>query len=424
MKVLLAISASIAAHRALDFASLLRKNGHEVAPVLSENAPRILAPAAVEAICNHRAILSLWDPAQVGTMDHLALTKWADALVVLPATADTISKIALGLAEDALTTMALAWPRHRPFLICPAMNPTMWANPILQSHVGLLKDQGFHFVGPIHGNTACGDLGEGRLAPVEDVFETLQDLVDSQRGLPDLRQEHLLITGGPTHEFFDPVRVLSNPSTGKMAVCLAQAAVRSGAQVTLIMGPTPIPLPNHSVEVHSVTNAKSMADAVLYHLPRATIVAFAAAVSDWTPLHPSRTKHHKTTVQADAVLNLELVRTPDIAAMAHANRKEGQLFLGFAADDGDTIGLAMEKARRKGFDLVFANPINEPNAGFRSSTNKGWIVEPKEPPHPARIEEIPLAPKSTIAARLLRELAQLRQRRKSLDLPHSPAPAK
>lgn len=396
--MLLGVSSSIAAHRALDLASLLRKLGAEVRAVLSERTPNLIQPAAFDAITHQRTITTLWGGEHAGEMDHLAATKWADLFVILPATANTLAVLAHGLAPDALGTLAVAWNK-RPLLIAPAMNPEMLRNAATQANLATLRSRGHCIIEPVTGPTACDDVGKGRLAPVEDVVRVIAEHARAGTARPFLGRR-ILITSGPTREFADDVRCITNPSTGRQGLALAQVAVEQGAEVVLVTGPTQLPLPAGLRHVVRVTSADEMLAAVLQHLPEADAVIFAAAVSDWKPAERESGKQKKTSQEGEAILRL--VRTPDVAATANAQRRPEQVFVGFAAESTNLEGYAGDKMRRKGFALVFANPINEAGAGFGTETNRGLILRAD-----GSKADVEPTSKEAIARRLLGELLPL-----------------
>lgn len=406
MRILLGVSTSIAAHRALDLASSLRKRGVQVRAVLSENVPNLISPAAFDAITQSRTITTLWGGGHEGEMDHLAATKWAEHFVFTPASANLLAKLAHGIADDALGTFALAFNK-RPFIIAPAMNPEMWRSAAVRENVETLRRRGHRFVGPVAGETACGDFGLGRLAPVEAIEQALMEQVEGWDPLPDLRGERIVISGGPTREFADDVRFISNPSTGKMAWALAREASDAGAHVTLVAGPVELPPPQGIAKFIRVETATEMRDAMIGEIPRATMAVFAAAVSDWRPAERLQGKLKKR--EGETEMSMTFVRTPDIAMEASRIRRTGQVFLGFAAESDGLTQNAEEKLRKKGFDLVFANPINEAGAGFASETNRGLFLWAN-----GRREAVANQGKRRIARRILAEGARLRQ----LQSPH------
>ncbi|MEO8376225.1 MAG: bifunctional phosphopantothenoylcysteine decarboxylase/phosphopantothenate--cysteine ligase CoaBC, partial [Candidatus Sumerlaeota bacterium] len=321
IKVLLGVSSSIAAHRALDLASLLRKAGAEVRAVLTESVPHLIGPAAFDAITHQRTITSLWGSGHEGEMDHLAVTKWADVFVVCPATANVIGTLANGVAADALGTFAVAWNK-RPLLIAPAMNPEMYRNSAVQANLKTLQQRGHEIIEPVVGPTACDDVGKGRLAPVEMIFDRIVDQI--HRG-QSLAGKTVLITSGPTREFADDVRCITNPSTGKQGAAIAQEAISRGARVIFVTGPVSIPLPQGLDKVRRITSADEMLAAVLEELPAIDIAIFAAAVSDWKPVDRMRGKEKKSSRAGE--VEMKLVRTPDIAATANKKRQGDQVFI-------------------------------------------------------------------------------------------------
>lgn len=395
LKLLLGVSSSIAAYRALDVASTIIKGGGSVRAVLTGNAGKLVSPAAFDAICGRPTITSLWDSGHAGEMDHLAATKWANCMAVAPATANTLARLATGLADDALSTLAIAWPH--PMVIAPAMNPTMFQHVTVQENLARLRERGHRIVGPAQGPTACGDLGIGRLADVADILIAVVDLYRDQLAAPNLAGKTVLVTSGPTREFADPVRCITNPSTGKMGAALARAAADCGARVVLVTGPTETAVPENVAEAVHVTTAEQMRDAVLDRLAAVDAAIFAAAVSDWRPAEVSGEKEKKEAGAGERTLRL--VRTPDIAAEANARRRPGQVFVGFAAESHDLVPNAQDKLARKGFDLVVANSIIEPGSGFGSETNRAVLVTRD------RVEELPQLGKLELAHRILARVA-------------------
>lgn len=396
LRLLLGVSSSIAAFRALDLASTVIKGGGEVRAVLTPNAAKLVGPPAFDAITQNRTIVSLWESPHAGDMDHLAATKWANVFAIVPATANTIARLATGLSDDALSTFAIAWPR--PLVIAPAMNPTMYQHITVQENLARLRNRGHVVVGPAMGPTACGDQGVGRLSDTADILIAIVDLYRNRTALPDLSGHRIVITSGPTREFADPVRCITNPSTGRMGHALARQAIAAGASVVLVTGPVDIPLPEGLAEVERIVSAEEMKDAVLRHLPKATGAMFAAAVSDWRPAHRSESKAKKEG--AATRVDLELERTPDVALEAGRHRQPGQVFVGFAAESENLIANARGKMERKGFDFVVANPVSEPGAGFGTETNHAFIVG-------AQTErEVPQTTKDLLAVEILAEYAR------------------
>lgn len=376
-RVLLGVSSSIAAHRALDIASQLRQGGVEVRAVLSENVPKLVGPAAFDAITHQRTITSLWESPTAGEMDHLAATKWADFFLLAPATANLLGALANGLGRNALETLLLAWNKA-PLLIAPAMNPEMWRNPAVQANVAVLRGRGHRFAGPAEGRLACDDVGPGRLASAEEVLRSLNDLSAELSGSASpspMGGKQVLVTAGATREFLDDVRCLTNPSSGRQGYEIALEAAARGARVILVHGKGGAEAPVHpGIECRPVESAEEMLAAVMESLPAADAAVFAAAVSDWRPARREPGKPKKEG--APESVRIELVRTPDVAAECHRARRPGQIFVGFAAEaePGRLEELGREKMARKGFQLLFANPVNEEGSGFASATNRGLLL--------------------------------------------------
>lgn len=396
LRLLLGVSSSIAAYRALDIASCVIKGGGEVRAVLTPNAAKLVSPAAFEAITSRPASSSLWDSSQPGRMDHLAATKWANVFCVAPATAGTIARLAHGMAEDALSTLAVAWPE--PLIVCPAMNPTMFQHPTVGGNLAKLRARGAIVVGPGTGQTACGDHGVGRLADVEEIVLAIVDRYRDRQGPQPLAGRRVLVTSGPTREFADPVRCVTNPSTGRMGIALARAALAAGARVRLVSGPCELPFPDGLETLDRVVTAAQMRDAVLDRLADCDAAVFAAAVSDWRPAEESPSKAKKEDGPEE--VHLRLVRTPDVAAEANAARRPGQVLVGFAAETEDLEANARAKMARKGFDLVAANLVNESGSGFGSDTNRLVVVKADG------VVELPLASKDEAAKALVAEIAK------------------
>ncbi|MBX3727889.1 MAG: bifunctional phosphopantothenoylcysteine decarboxylase/phosphopantothenate--cysteine ligase CoaBC [Candidatus Sumerlaeia bacterium] len=397
LRLLLGVSSSIAAFRALDIASTIIKGGGEVRAVLTPNATKLVGPAAFDAITHKRSIVSLWESDHSGEMDHLEATKWANVFAVAPATAATLARLTVGLADDALSTLAIAWPR--PLVIAPAMNPTMYQHPTVQANLAVLRGRGHRIVGPAWGLTACGDRGQGRLADVEDILIAIVDALRDRRDVPNLTGHHVLITSGPTREFADPVRCITNPSTGRMGIALARQALNAGARVTVVTGPCDLPFPDDLTHLERVVTAEEMRDAVLRLLPEATIAVFAAAVSDWRPAEAAAQKAKKEDGPQE--MTLHLVRTPDVATEASKARRPGQVFVGFAAETENLLANARDKMRRKGFDLVVANPVSVPGAGFGTETNQATLVGE------GLQREVPQTTKDLLALEILAEAVKL-----------------
>ncbi len=405
-RVLLGVSSSIAVYRSLDIVSQLVKRGARVQVIMTEEAAEIVRPIAFETLSRQRAVTSLWDRPHAYEMEHLEWTKWAEVMVVAPATGNVIGKLAHGIADDALTTAVLAWPG--PLLIAPAMNPTMWQNPIVQENVESLRGRGVEFIGPVVGSTACGDVGEGRMASVEAILNRVvarlmateakpvggakpaSESGSSRGSLSPLRGQRVLVTSGPTREFLDPVRYLSNPSSGKMGHAIAAEAVCRGASVVLVHGPVTVPPPPGLAESVAVTTAREMYNAVVHRAPGIDIGIFAAAVSDWRPAEPSDRKLKKESVGES--IEVRFVRNPDIAGDTAELMPPSALRVGFAAETHDHLENAETKRRAKRFDLLVANNVAGSEGAFASEDNEAWILSEEEGPlHVARRSKAELA---------------------------------
>jgi phosphopantothenoylcysteine decarboxylase/phosphopantothenate--cysteine ligase len=372
--VILGVGGGIAAYKACEVVRLLVKGGADVRVVMTPNATRFVGPLTFQALSGHPVLVDLLDPASEASYGHLELARRADLLLVAPATADLMARLRAGMGDDAVTTTALACTC--PVLIAPAMNTRMWEGAAVQENLAALRARGFHVVGPSSGELADGDVGEGRLADPPEIAAAAARLL----GPRDLAGRRVLVTAGPTREPLDPVRHLTNPSTGRMGFEVARAAARRGADVLLVSGPTSLRDPD-GVRVIRVGTAEEMAAAVLGAAEEQDLFVAAAAVSDYRPREPSRSKKKK----ADGPETLVLERTRDILATLGerlAGRARSPVLVGFAAETEDVVENAREKLRRKRCDLVVANAVGEPGAGFGGERNRVSIVGP------SRVEEV------------------------------------
>ena len=372
--VILGVGGGIAAYKACEIVRLLVKGGADVRVVMTPNATRFVGPLTFQALSGHPVLVDLLDPASEASYGHLELARRADLLLVAPATANLIARLRAGMGDDAVTTTALACTC--PVLLAPAMNTRMWEGAAVQDNMGALRARGVHVVGPSSGELADGDVGEGRLADPPEIAAAAARLL----GPRDLTGRRVLVTAGPTREPLDPVRHLSNPSTGRMGFELARAAARRGAEVLLVSGPTSLRDPD-GVRVVRVGTAEEMAAAVLGAAGDQDVFVAAAAVSDYRPRDPSPSKKKK----ADGPETLVLERTRDILATVGerlAGRDRSPVLVGFAAETEEVVQNAREKLRRKRCDLVVANAVGEPGAGFGGDRNRVSIVGP------SRVEEV------------------------------------
>jgi len=392
LKIVLGVTGGIAAYKAVELLRRFTELESRVAVIMTRNAQRFVAPLTFQALTPEGVYTEVFDAYRPGAMDHIQLAQWADLVVLAPATANSIGKAANGIADDLLSTFLLACPA--PKLVCPAMNVRMYENPAVQANLALLKERGGVIQEPASGLLACGDTGKGRLADLEDILEALQDLLSPK----DLKGEQVLITSGCTREALDPVRFLTNYSTGKMGFALARVAKRRGAQVTLVSGPTHL-MPPKGVTHLPVVNAREMEAAVLEAFPRATTVIKAAAVSDYRPEQQAVQKIKKTSQK----MTLSLVPNPDILKQL-GRLKQGQFLVGFAAETDHLLQNAEKKLKEKNLDLMVANPIGISGAGFGSETNQVHFLYPG-----GRKESLPLMSKEEVAYQLFDRVLQLKR---------------
>jgi len=377
--VVLGVTGCIAAYKACELARMLMRAGCRVKVVMTENATRFVGPATYRALTGEPVAVSLWDE-PAARVHHVSLAEEADVFAIVPATANVIAKLAHGRADDLLTTTALA--TEAPLVIAPAMNVHMWRADATIDNVATVRARGARIVEPESGELACGDVGEGRLASLDDIADAILDAVNGSR---DLEGVSVLVTAGPTRESLDPVRFLGNASSGRTGYAIAQEAARRGAAVTLVSGPTTLPDP-FGVATVRVTSALEMRDAVEAAYPATDVVVATAAVSDFRPASPSESKVKKESASP----TLELVRNPDILA-GLGERKDGRLLIGFAAETDDVTGYAARKLAEKNLDAVVANDVTNPALGFGSASNRVWVVTADS------VEELPLQLKTTLA---------------------------
>ncbi len=360
-KILLGVSGGIAAYKAAELTSRLAQSGAEVHVVLTEHATEFVGPVTFQALSGNPVYTRTFAAPEAYGMGHLSLAGGAAAMVVAPATANVLAKAAAGIADDLLTTTLLSVTC--PVLWAPAMNPAMWAHPLTQRNVAALREIGHRFVGPDPGWLACRDEGAGRLAEPMTILAALHALLT-----PDsLAGRRVLVTAGPTREHLDAVRFLSNPSSGKQGYALAEEAAARGAEVTLISGPTALPAPFGVTRIE-VTCAEEMLAAARAAGEFAVVIG-AAAVADHRPADRREGKPAKAES-----MTVELVANPDILATLAAARRPGQVYVGFAAEVGGAVEKAREKLARKGLDLIVANDVGEPGAGFGGDTNRVTIL--------------------------------------------------
>ncbi|SFU56984.1 bifunctional phosphopantothenoylcysteine decarboxylase/phosphopantothenate--cysteine ligase CoaBC [Alicyclobacillus macrosporangiidus] len=395
--VLLGVSGGIAAYKSAALCSLLVKRGYDVQVLMTENATRFVQPLTFQALSHRPVVVDTFAEPNPSEIAHIALADEADVFVIAPATANLIAKLAHGLADDMVTTTALACTA--PMVIAPAMNVHMWDHPAVQQNLQVLKERGAVVVEPGSGQLACGYTGKGRLAEPEEILEVVERTL---RRRQDLAGKRIVVTAGPTIEEIDPVRYLSNASSGKMGYAIAEAAVARGAEVHLISGPVPLP-PVPGARVETIRSTQDLLDAVMRVIDQADVFISAAAPADFRPVRRLAQKWKKT----DGTPVLELEPTPDVLAAAAARRRSGQVFVGFAAETHDAVVYGRDKLARKRLDLVVVNDVTEPGAGFAVDTNRVVVLDGQ-----GGEEALPLMSKREVAERILDRVAELLQARR------------
>ena len=407
----LGVTGGIAAYKAVEVMRLLQKSGCEVSVAMTRHATEFVQPLTFRALTDKHVIVDDYDPENPDPIAHINFSQNIDLLLIVPATANIIGKFANGVADDFLSSTYLA--TTAPVMIAPAMNTTMWEQPATQRNVAQLRKDGVHFVAPVAGELACKTVGTGKLEDVENIVSQALNLLNAktQRGkaakaaedprpkTQDLKGESLLITVGGTREAIDPVRFISNHSSGKMGFAVAEAAASRGASVTVVAGATTVE-PPANVNVIRAMSASEMHAAVKTELSSATIFVGAAAVADYAPANAANAKIKK---DGRDVMTLELKKTPDILAEVSKNRHNGLLVVGFAAETNDAIGYARSKMEKKALDIVVANDITKDGAGFNTDTNIATILT-----RSGDEIELPLMSKRELADKILDEVVKLR----------------
>jgi phosphopantothenoylcysteine decarboxylase/phosphopantothenate--cysteine ligase len=399
MKVTVGVTGGIAAYKAAELVRALQQQALDVHVVMTAAARQFITPLTFASITGHRVITGLWDsdgqvPNANSAIEHIAEAQSTEVLIIAPATADVLARLAHGMADDFLTTMALATPA--PLVLAPAMNVQMWEHPATQANLEILRQRGATIVDPDSGYLACGMTGEGRLAKIEDLVRIVLDVLHHRH---DMASETVLVTAGGTREPVDPVRFIGNRSSGKMGYALAEAALQRGARVILISAPTRLN-PPPTCEFVSVTTAEEMRRAVLKHLPEATLVMKAAAVADYRPRLMAEQKIKRT-----GPITIELEPTEDILAEVMKVRKPDTLVIGFAAETEHPLEHARDKLARKGVDAIVLNDVARPQIGFDSDRNAVTFLTA------TASHELPEMPKRLLADRILDEVQQLRRPR-------------
>lgn len=396
-EIILGITGGIAAYKGAELVRQLTRKGAEVHVVMTRNAQKFITPLTFQTLSGNPVqtdLFSLFEGSKIG---HVALADIAEVLVIAPATANIIGKVANGIADDFLSTMIMA--TRSPVLFAPSMNVNMWGSPVVQRNVATLREGGYHFIGPEEGDLACETIGQGRLAAVEDIVERIEDLLVEK----DLAGHRLLITAGPTHEPIDPVRFIANRSSGRMGFALARMAKMRGADIVLISGPTHLPVPEGNIQYIPVRTASEMRDAVLRHYEGCSAIIKAAAVSDYRPKSVSSQKLKKLSRPS----SLALERNPDIIAEI-GSAKGDRVLVGFAAETEDLIANAREKLRKKHLDLIVANDVSRSDSGFETETNRVVIIDST-----GKAKSLPLMSKGEVANEVLDRVVEILREKSS-----------
>ncbi|MFC1965509.1 bifunctional phosphopantothenoylcysteine decarboxylase/phosphopantothenate--cysteine ligase CoaBC [Chloroflexota bacterium] len=387
--IVLGITGSISAYKAADIASKLTQGGAKVETIMTEAATKFIAPLTIRSITNRPVVTSMWELASEFSIEHIALAEAADVVVIAPATANVIAKLAAGIADDILTCTVLA--TTAPVIVAPAMNVNMFQNSVTQDNLAKLKGRGSTIVDPGYGRLASGKMGLGRLAEVEKITGTIKQVLGKSG---DLAGKSIVVTAGGTQEAIDPVRYIGNRSSGKMGYAMAEAARDRGARVTLITAPTALPEPA-GIEVIHIESAVQMKEAVVKATAQADALIMAAAVADYQSRGVARQKIKK---EAAAGLTLELIKTPDIL-----NEVKGNFIrVGFAAETEDLLENARKKLEGKQLDIIAANDVTSPDSGFGVDTNKVTLIS-----RDGKEENLPLLTKREVADRILDRVAEL-----------------
>ncbi len=392
--VVLGVSGGIAAYKACEIVSRLKKAGTEVHVIMTENAVKLAAPLTFQTLSGNPVVVDTFAPPVAFEVEHIALAQKADVFVIAPATANILAKMAHGIADDMLSTTVLA--TKAPVLVAPAMNTAMWENPATQANVKLLQDRGVHMIGPAGGLLACGDSGIGRMSEPEEITEEILRLLNSDDSMRGLR---VLVTAGPTREAIDPVRFITNRSSGKMGYAIAETAAARGAEVTLVSGPVSIPAPAHC-RVVSVETTEDLYQAMMRECADQDIIIQSAAPADYRPLERAEQKIKKEKGQP---LHLTLEENEDIAAAVGRNKRKGQILVGFAAETENLLDNASGKLHRKNLDMIVANDVTSPGAGFDVDTNIVTLITENHQ------ESFPLMTKKEVSEIILTKAMELYQ---------------
>ena len=390
--VLLGVTGGIAAYKIPNLCSRLVKGGFQVETILTANAQKIVSPIPFESLSGNRCHTDTFDPMDTARVEHIALARQADLLVIAPASANIIAKLRWGLADDMLSTTALACTC--PKLLVPAMNTNMYENPATQENLSVLRQRGYLVMEPLSGRLACGAVGKGKMPEPDDIYDRIEAILACKKDLQGLR---ILVTAGPTQEPLDPVRYLTNHSSGKMGYAIAHAAMLRGADVTLVSGPTALKYPP-LVRTIPIVTAQDMYEAVTQEAPLADIVIKAAAVADYTPETVANNKIKKS----DSDLSIPLRRTRDILGYLGTHRRPGQFLCGFSMETEHMLENSRKKLDKKNLDMIVANNVKDAGAGFQGNTNVITMITRDS------VTQLPLMDKEEAAHAILSEILSRR----------------
>lgn len=390
-KIVIGVTGSIAAYKIAGLCSMLKKKKADVTVIMTQNATNFINPITFETLTGNKCLIDTFDRNFQYDVEHVELAKAAEVFLVAPASANVIAKAAHGIADDMLTTTLLA--ATCPKLFAPAMNTRMYQNPITQDNLQILKKYGMKVITPASGYLACGDTGEGKMPEVEELYDNIIDALTPK----DLTGYNVLVTAGPTQEKIDPVRFISNHSTGKMGYAIAKQAKMRGAKVTLVSGPVALEAPK-GVEVVPIVSAKDMADAVWERADTMDMIIKAAAVADYRPVTTYEDKVKKSSDD----MGIALERTDDILAHLGKNKKGGQILCGFSMETKDMLENSKAKLEKKNLDVIVANNLKVAGAGFGTDTNVVTLITKDE------VKELPILSKEEVADRILSFLLGLK----------------
>lgn len=392
--VVLGVTGGIAVYKACELLRLLQKRGIDVFVVMTQNACRFVAPLTFETLSGHPVAVDTFDRPQTWEVEHIALAKRADLFLIAPATANIMGKMACGIADDMLSTTVMA--TRAPVLVAPAMNTGMWENAAVQQNVKTLRARGVEIVAPVSGHLACGDSGAGKLEDVAVIAERACELLFAKKDMEGLR---VMVTAGPSREALDPVRYISNRSSGKMGYAIAQAAQKRGAEVTLLSGPVAIEAPQ-GVKLVPFTTTQELLDRASELAQEQDLLIQAAAPADYRAKEIAPQKIKK---QGGEPMTFTLVENPDVAATLGKAKRSGQVFVGFAAETNDVLAHARDKLARKNLDMIVANDVTRPGAGFDVDTNIVTLIRKDGQ------EALPMMSKAEVAQRILDRALALRR---------------